>query len=178
MTHFNKSLLLLAAMTLPASAAEFNLGLNDDVVSAELTTKIAYNANAGINYIYSDNNGHLLQVASHLTHDAGAHHLEFGVQYSQLWSDLSPNGGVLAIGGRYAIDLGSKLSWHAAGYYTPSVLAFGKLDGHYEGDTKIQFDLTPTMGFYAGYRYIHFEYDHAKDTTFDSGFYLGMKARF
>ncbi|MGL4476352.1 MAG: YfaZ family outer membrane protein [Shewanella sp.] len=178
MTHFTKPLLLLAFMALPASAAEFNLGLNDDVVAAELIAPIAKNANAGINYIYGDDEGYLLQATTHVTHDAGVHHMEFGLQYSQLWSLTSPDGNMLAIGGRYAVDLGSKLSWHAAGYYTPSVLAFGKLDGHYEADTKVQYDLTPQLGFYVGYRYMRFKYERVADNTFDSSFYLGMKVRF
>lgn len=161
-----------------AAADELDLGVNDNVVSTSLTSQIGDHVNGSLGYIFSDDRGHLAQVGASMTHDAGVHHLEFGANLGHLWANHLPDAAFISLGGKYGLDLGSHLSFHADAYYTPKVLAFSHLDGHYQLGSAIQYDLTPQMGFYAGYRYIRFEYDGGVDRTFDSGFYVGMKARF
>ncbi|MCF1429054.1 MAG: YfaZ family protein [Shewanella sp.] len=159
-------------------ADEFKVGLNDDVVSVDMTSQLMPGLNGSVGYIYSEPEGHLAQLRLALTHDAGAHHLQFGGKLVHVWAEDHPDGTVLSVGGQYGLDLGSNLSWQSSAYYTPSVLAFGDMDGFYELGSGIQYNLTPQMGFYGGYRYIHFEYEHARSETFDTGFYVGVKARF
>lgn len=161
-----------------ANAAEFELGLNDDVVSTQVTTQLMRGLNGSVGYIYSEPEGHLAQAGLALTHDAGVHHLQFGGKLVHVWADNRPDGTALSVGGKYQLNLGSNLYWQNTAYYTPSVLAFGDLEGHYELGSGIGYDLTPQMGFYGGYRYIRFEYEHASNETFDTGFYFGVKARF
>ena len=173
-------LTLLACQFAAAStfATELDLGVNDDVVSAQVTADLNSRLNASVGYLYSDDAGQLLQGALHMKHDAGRHHFEFGAQMSTVWADHSPNGTVIGLGGRYALDLGSNLSFHAAGYYAPSVLSFNDIDGFYQLETKLQYDLNQDMGFYLGYRNIRFEYDNARDATFENGLFLGANIRF
>lgn len=159
-------------------AAELDVGLSDEVLSTELLVSINHNLNATVGYIYSEDEGQLLQSALLMSHDAGAHHFEFGAQYSRLWADNSPNGSLVGVGGRYSLAIGANVSFHASGYFAPSVLSFGDIDGYYEMDSQIQYNVNPNMGFYVGYRYIRFEYDHAKNSTFDDGLYLGAKFKF
>ncbi|GIU09592.1 YfaZ family outer membrane protein [Shewanella morhuae] len=172
------SVLLLSAAALQVNASEFNLGLNNDVVYTELELQLSKDTNAVLNYIYGDESGHIAQGAMHMTHDSGVHHVEVGAQLSQLWADYAPNGSALSVGGRYVLTMGPKISLHAAAYYAPSVLSFGNVDGHYELDSKVQYRVTPNMALYVGYRKIAFEYDHARDFTFEDGVYIGGKYRF
>jgi len=74
--------------------------------------------------------------------------------------------------------MGPNISLHAAAYYAPSVLSFGNVDGQYELDSKVQYRVTPNMAFYVGYRKIAYEYDNARDFTFEDGVYIGGKFRF
>ncbi|AUD61118.1 MULTISPECIES: YfaZ family outer membrane protein [Shewanella] len=172
------SVLLLSAAALQVNASEFNLGLNNDVVSTELELQLNKDTNAVLGYIYADEGGHIAQGAMHMTHDVGVHHFEVGAKLSQLWSDYSPNGSAISVGGRYALSMGPNISLHAAAYYAPSVLSFGNVDGQYELDSKVQYRVTPNMAFYVGYRKIAYEYDDARDFTFEDGVYIGGKFRF
>jgi len=172
------SVLLLSAAALQVNASEFNLGLNNDVVSTELELQVNKDVNAVLGYIYSDDSGHIAQGAMHMTHDAGVHHFEVGAKLSQLWADDAPNGSTVSVGGRYALALGPNISLHAAAYYAPSVLSFGNVDGQYELDSKVQYNINPNMALYVGYRKIAFEYDNARDFTFEDGAYIGGKFRF
>lgn len=107
------SVLLLSAAALQVNASEFNLGLNNDVVSTELELQLSKDTNAVLGYIYADEGGHIAQGAMHMTHDVGVHHFEVGAKLSQLWSDYSPNGSAISVGGRYAPSM--DLIFH----YTP-----------------------------------------------------------
>lgn len=170
--------LLLSAAALQVNATEFNLGLNNDVVSTELELQINKDANAVLGYIYSDDRGHIAQGAIHMIHETGVHRFEVGAQFSQLWADYAPNGSAVSVGGRYILSLGKNITVHAAGYYAPEVLSFGNVDGHYQFDSKVQYRFTPNMAFYVGYRKMVFEYDDVRDFTFDDSVYIGGKFTF
>ena len=159
-------------------AGEINVGLNDKVISTDFTAPLGQNVNGNIDYLYSDDNGHLAELGLHLTHDASIYHFEIGTQLSRLWVKNSKDATVLSIGGKYAIDLGSNLSLQGSGYYTPTVLTFGDADGHYQFDSQFQYNLTPQMGLYVGYRYIRFKFDDFPSNTFENGAYIGMRAKF
>ncbi|MCL1088449.1 YfaZ family protein [Shewanella profunda] len=172
------SVLLLSVAALQVNASEFNLGLNNDVVSTELELQLSQDTNAVLGYIYSDDSGHIAQGAMHMTYDTSVHHFEVGAKLSQLWADEAPNGSAVSVGGRYILSMGPNISLHAAAYYAPSVLSFGNVDGHYELDSKVQYSVTPNMALYVGYRKLAFEYDNARDLTFEDGVYIGGKYRF
>ncbi|MBE7215555.1 YfaZ family protein [Shewanella benthica] len=172
------SLLLLSSISVAANANNFGIGLNDDVISTEINLDLKNNANAVLGYIYSNDGGQLISSAIHVAHDAGIHHFEIGAKYSYAWAENSANGSAIGVGGRYTMELGSNLSFHASGYYAPSVLSFGSVDGMYELDSKIQFQLNPSLALYTGYRNIRLQYDNSNNSTFDSGFYIGGNARF
>jgi hypothetical protein len=180
MTKFRvaASVFLLSAAALQANASEFNLGLNNDVVSTELELQLNKDSNAVLGYVYADEGGHIAKGAMHMTHDVGVHHFEVGAQLSQLWSDYADNGSAVSVGGRYALAMGPNITLHAAAYYAPSVLSFSNLDGHYELDSKVQYRVTSNMALYVGYRKMVFEYDDARDFTFEDGVYIGGKFRF
>lgn len=170
--------LLLSSVSITAHANDFSLGLNDNVISTDLIFELNKHSNASVGYIYSNDGGHLTSGAMHIEHDAGIHHFEIGAKFSYVWAKHSANGSVVGIGGRYAMDLGSNLSFHASGYYAPTVLSFGSVDGQYELDSKVQFKLNPNLALFAGYRNIRFQYDNASNSTFDSGFYIGGQVKF
>ncbi|WP_076407961.1 YfaZ family outer membrane protein [Shewanella sp. UCD-KL12] len=170
--------LLLSSISVTASANDFGISLNDDVISTEMNLNLQNNATASLGYIYSNDGGSLLSGAMHVAHDAGIHHFEIGAKYSYAWAKNSSNGSAIGVGGRYAMALGSNLSFQASGYYAPSVLSFGSVDGMYELDSKIQFQLNPSLALYTGYRNIRLQYDNSQNSTFDSGFYIGGKASF
>ncbi|MBW8185636.1 YfaZ family outer membrane protein [Shewanella nanhaiensis] len=172
------SLLILSSVSVTAIANDLSVGLNDDVISTDLAIDLNKDTNAVLGYIYSNDGGHLTSAAMHISHDAGIHHFEVGAKFSYVWAKQSANGSAVGVGGRYKMDLGSSLSLHASGYYAPSVLSFGSVDGQYELDSKIQFQLNPSLALFAGYRNIRFQYDYADNSTFDSGFYIGARARF
>lgn len=172
------ALLLLASLSLTAQASNLNLGINDDVISTDLQMELNPSANLVMGYLYSNDEGHMVSAAAHMTHDAGAHHFEVGPKFSHYWAKNSSNGSVVAIGGRYSLDLGSNIALKTSAYYAPSVLSFGSVDGQYELDGKIQFQVNPNLGLFAGYRNIRLQYDNSRDNTFDSGFYIGASANF
>lgn len=179
MTKFRiASVLLLSAAALQVNASEFNLGLNNDVVSAELELQLSKDANAVLGYIYSEGRGQIAQGAMHMTHDSGVHHFEVGAQLTQLWADYAPNGSALSIGGRYVLSIGKHISVHASGYYAPDVLSFSNVDGYYQLDSKVQYSIGSNMALYVGYRKMVFEYDNTRDFTFEDGAYIGAKYRF
>lgn len=171
-------LLLLSCASATTNANDLSIGLNDDVISTDLAIDLNKHTNAVLGYIYSNDGGQLTSAAMHVSHDAGIHHFEIGAKYSYVWAKKSANGSAVGVGGRYKMDLGSNVSFNASGYYAPSVLSFGSVDGQYELDSKVQFQLNPGLALFAGYRNIRFQYDHASNSTFDSGFYIGAKASF
>ncbi|MCL1138524.1 YfaZ family outer membrane protein [Shewanella pneumatophori] len=170
--------LALSAVSVNAQATDFTFGLNDDMLSTELQFDVNKDVNASVEYIYADTGGQMLSGAMHIAHDAGIHHFELGAKFSQVWSERSANGNFVGIGGRYAMQLGSNISLHGAGYYSPSVLSFGDIDGSWQFDGKVQYALNPALALFVGYRNIRLQYDHAPNSTLDSGFYLGAKASF
>lgn len=168
----------LCLVSVSAQATDFSLGLNDDTFSTELQVDLNKDVNASAQYIYSDKGGQMLSGAMHVAHDAGKHHIEIGAKFSQLWSKKSQNGNYVGIGGRYAVHLGSNISVHGSGYYSPSVLSFGDIDGSWEVDGKVQYQLNPAIALFVGYRNIRIQYDDVSNTTFESGFYFGGRATF
>lgn len=172
------ALLMLASLSLTAQATNFNLGLNDDVISTDLQMDLNPSANLLMGYLYSNDEGQMFSVAAHMSHDAGAHHFEIGPKFSRYWAKNSSNGSVVSIGGRYSLDLGSNIALKTSAYYAPSVLSFGNVDGQYELDGKIQFQVNQSLGLFAGYRNIRLQYDNSRNNTFDSGFYVGASATF
>ncbi|MXR68762.1 hypothetical protein GNT65_08770 [Shewanella sp. JBTF-M18] len=172
------ALLLLGSLSLTAQANNFNLGINDDVIATDLQMELNPSANMVMGYLYSTHEGHSVSAAAHMTHDAGAHHFEVGPKFAHYWAKNSSDGSVVAIGGRYSLDLGSNIALKTSAYYAPSVLSFGGVDGQYELDGKIQFQVNPSLGLFAGYRNIRLQYDDRPDNTFDSGFYIGASAHF
>ncbi|GIU30647.1 hypothetical protein TUM4644_29800 [Shewanella colwelliana] len=170
--------LLLSSVAVTATANDFNLGLNDDVLSTEIGFDLNKQSNLVMGYIYSDDEGHALSAAAHISHDAGIHHFEIGPKFTHYWANNSSNGGAVAVGGRYSIDLGSNVAFKTSAYYAPSVLSFGSLDGQYEIDSKVQFQLNPALGLFVGYRNIRLQYDDSRNNTFDTGFYIGGSATF
>ncbi|MCK8045600.1 YfaZ family protein [Shewanella sp. 1CM18E] len=170
--------LVLSALSINANATDFTFGLNDDVISTELQFDVNKDVNASLEYLYADKGGQMLSGAMHIAHDAGIHHFELGAKFSQVWSERSANGNFVGIGGRYAMHLGSNISLHGSGYYSPSVLSFGDIDGSWQFDGKVQYALNPALALFVGYRNIRLQYDHAPNSTLDSGFYLGAKASF
>ncbi|MGS0683495.1 YfaZ family outer membrane protein [Shewanella sp. 125m-7] len=170
--------LVLSALSINASATDFTFGLNDDMLSTELKFNVNKDVNASVEYIYADTGGQMLSGAMHIEHEAGIHHFELGAKFSQVWSKRSSNGNFVGIGGRYAMHLGSNVSLHGSGYYSPSVLSFGDIDGSWQLDGKVQYALNPALALFVGYRNIRLQYDNASNSTLDSGFYLGAKASF
>lgn len=179
MTRFRvANVFLLSTFALQVNATQVHFGVNNDVVSTALEVPLSKDTNAVLGYIYADEAGHIAQGAIHMSHDVGAHHFEVGAKMDQLWSDYAQNGSAISVGGRYALSMGPSISLHASAYYAPSVLAFSHVDGHYELDYKVQYRLTPNMALHIGYRKIVFEYDNARDFTFEDGVYLGGQFRF
>ncbi|GIU28858.1 YfaZ family protein [Shewanella schlegeliana] len=170
--------LVLSALSINAHATDFTFGLNDDTLSTELQFDLNKDVNGSLEYIYADKGGQMLSGALHIAHDAGAHHFELGAKFSQVWSKKSQNGNFVGIGGRYAMHLGSNVSIHGSGYYSPSVLSFGDIDGSWQLDGRVQYNLNPALALFVGYRDIRLQYDNASNTSLDSGFYLGAKASF
>ncbi|MFT5788176.1 MAG: hypothetical protein ACI8SJ_000273 [Shewanella sp.] len=170
--------LSLSLVSAQALATDFTLGLNDDTLSTELQVDLNKDVNASVEYIYSDRGGQMLSGTMHVAHDAGIHHIEIGAKFSKLWSKKSQNGNVVGIGGRYAMHLGSNISLQGSGYYSPSVLSFGDIDGSWQVDGKVQYQLNPAMALFVGYRNVRLQYDDTSNATFESGFYLGGRATF
>lgn len=167
------TIILLMGVSLSMQANEINIGLNEHTISTEIELELNKNANAVLGYTYAENGGDLASGALHMTHKAGVHHIEVGGKFSYIWSDKSANGGVIGLGGRYEMELGSNLSLNVAGYYAPSVLSFDHIDGQYEFDTHLKFMLNPSLGVFVGYQNIKLKYDEISNVTFDNGFYLG-----
>ena len=168
----------LGLMALSANATDFNMGINDDVLSADVEMNLNKSANLVLGYLYSNDDGHAVSAAAHMIHNAGIHHFEIGPKFSYYWAKQSQNGSVVSIGGRYSMDLGSNIALKTSAYYAPSVLSFGDIDGQYELDGRIQFQLDPALGLFVGYRNIRLQYDNQSNSTFDNSFYLGVVARF
>lgn len=135
-------------------------------------------ANLVLGYIYSNDDGHSMSAAAHMIHSAGIHYFEIGPKFSHYWAKRSQNGSLVSLGGRYSVDLGSNITLKTSAYYAPSVLSFGDIDGQYELDGRIQFQLNPALGLFVGYRNIRLQYDNRSNSTFDNGFYIGAAAKF
>lgn len=169
---------LALGLSVSTYASELNVGLNDKTVSLDLIAPLAENVNADLGYLYSNDAGHLTQAGLHMTHDVGVYKFALGTKLSRLWAKNNKDATVMSIGGKFIIDLGSNLSFHNSAYYTPTVLAFGDADGHYQFNSQIQYNISPEMGLYTGYRYLRFRFDDAPSNTFENGWYLGLRANF
>ncbi|QYJ87206.1 YfaZ family protein [Shewanella mesophila] len=168
----------LDLMALPANATDLNLGINDDVLSADVEMNLNKSANLVLDYIYSNDDGHAVSAAAHMVHSAGVHHFEIGQSFLTIGPKQSQNGSLLSIGGRYSMELGFNISLKTSAYCAPSLFSFGDIDGQYELDGRNLFQLNPALGLFVGYRNIRLQYDNRSNSTFDNGFYICTAARF
>ncbi|NKF51104.1 outer membrane beta-barrel protein [Shewanella sp. WXL01] len=159
-------------------AGEFDLGLSEHRVSVGLSNSLNQNANLDLGYTYHENKGHLAEVAAHMVHQSGPHHFQVGPKYVHMWHKHAPNGSAVAVGGEYGLSISKNLSLHGSAYYAPSVLSFSNVDGYVEYGAKVQFNLNPNMGLYAGYRYQKLKFDHASSQSFEDGFHIGGAIKF
>ncbi|AZQ09797.1 YfaZ family outer membrane protein [Shewanella khirikhana] len=171
-------LLGLGAVSASASGADVSLGLNDERASVALGAHINPHTRLEGEYLYVDSGNHLLQGAMLFTHNAGPHQFEFGPMASRVWMDNSPNGSMVSLGGKYQLALGNGLALKASGFISPSVLSFSGVDGHYQWSTAVGYELNPNLGFEAGYRQIHIQYDDHRNRDLEDGFYVGANFRF
>ncbi|WP_394128773.1 YfaZ family outer membrane protein [Shewanella maritima] len=159
-------------------AEELTIGLREHAFSAGIGNQISPNANYKLGYLYSEDKGHLADIAVHVTIDNGPHHIEIGPKWVYAWAKETNSGGAIAVGGGYRLMVSNLISLHASAYYAPSVLSFSNVEGYLEYDAKVQLNLSEDFGLHLGYRNKNIDYKKVSEVTFDSGYYLGATLRF
>lgn len=163
-----------------ASAAnEFDIRLNDDVISAGATALITPQAAASVGFTYSEPSGQIGEIGAEMVNPQGVHTLSIGGKYLFSWVDDETDNGAIAFGLKYRLDLAPMLSFRVEGDYSPSVLAFDELDQYSRVDANVNFLAMPTVELFVGWREIRFEFENRSEAyIFEEGMYAGARFLF
>jgi len=181
------ALVMMCSLAAPvAIAAEADLNVNNN--AARLTVEVPVDSNNLLfdgSWLHS-NNGDAVSVAGHVTGKAlsgpGPLKAGIGLRLSYVsYDDVTDEDGVnLGIGGfvRYTLPKYDRFLLGSSLYYAPNVLSFG--------DTKRYLDFTawggyaviPNADIYVGWRKAQGKFDEAGSKNIDSGWLIGVRARF
>ncbi len=181
--------LLTAALTLPAQAAELDITLGNDSIRGEYVApmgrKVADNVSTldlGVLYNEESNADLLLgHLGLMIYGDTGARKANvqagLGGRAILLDADGGYSGLAIALGGMVNgrvpdfNHLGGKV-WL---FYAPDVAAFDDIDGYLEYGVGIDYQLIRQASLIAGYRKLEAENDGPGEVDLESGAYFGLK---
>ncbi|MCM2681017.1 YfaZ family outer membrane protein [Echinimonas agarilytica] len=168
------------AIVLPSvHASELNLELNNDTVTIGFDSKIAPAAEFFTEYSYSTDHGNLLEGGVRAVNVGDIHNFSVGAKAVGLFADKGfDDGYVFAVGGEYGIEIAPQVSLSASAYYSPNVLTSSKLDGYYDWDAKVSYQLMPNLDVSLGYSVVRFDYKRDHHMKFDNSIYVGANYQF
>jgi len=167
-------------------AAEADLNVNNN--AARLTVEIPVDSNNLMfdgSWLHS-NNGDAVSVAGHVTGKAlsgpGPLKAGIGLRLSYVsYDDVTDEDGVnLGIGGfvRYTFPRYDRFLVGSSLYYAPNVLSFGDTDRFLDFTAWAGYSVIPNADIYAGWRRAEGKFDEAGSRNIDSGWIIGVRARF
>ena len=177
-------LLLAGSLT---GAAELDLSVSNDSARLAVSGPVrGDNVQVEGSLLHHQDNGNVLGVAGYLTGAAagGNAPLEAGLGLKLSWIDhdrgLEEDGGALAIGGflRYTLPEYDRFAVGGGLYYAPDVLSFGDVQDHLELSGWASYSVIRQAELYLGWRSVKTDFDDEGEVTLDTGFHLGLRARF
>jgi hypothetical protein len=117
--------------------------------------------------------------------DIGAEQLQltFGPRmYAALLEDENNDVLSLSLGGEARFELTSKLAVAAQAFYAPDILTFGTADSLTDLSARVEYELQPRLGVFAGMRWFEFELiedlDGNDERTLQEEVFAGLSWRF
>ncbi|WP_163933441.1 YfaZ family outer membrane protein [Paraferrimonas sp. SM1919] len=177
MTKMSLVAALVLASTTTYAQTEADIELNDNKVAIAFASTIGENATGSFGFRYNENTGKSLFAELSMAHKANKHQFDIGIRATQFWNRLVDNGSTASIVLGYSYPFTKELSWYAHGLYTPSVLAFGSIDRHHELGSRLQYQFSPKMAVFAGYRNTQLKVNQT-NYEFDDNWFIGANIRF
>jgi hypothetical protein len=176
-------LLLLAGG--PARAVEADLSVNLDAARLALGFPIGNNLLVDGSWLYHDDHGHVVSLGGHVVGAAsGADPLQagVGVRLNYILNDRGSeeDGTALALGGfvRYTLPQYDRISFGGNLYFAPKVLSFGDVEKFYEVGGWAAYSILKDADLYLGWRTVRSDFNDDGTRGMDSGFHVGLRARF
>ncbi len=137
-------------------------------------------------WLHHKDKGDTLSVGAYLTGKAagGNRPLTAGLgtrlYYVHYDAGANEDGTNLTLGGfvRYQFPQLDRLAVGGTLFYAPSVLSFGDSDEFYEFESWVGYSVIRDAEVYLGFRRIKSDFDDGGDTMIDTGFHVGLRARF
>lgn len=169
------------------TAAGVDLNVSDD--AARLTLQFPLPGNNILidgSWLHHTDKGETLSVGGYLTGSAagGNRPLTAGLGTRFYYSDYDKgskeSGSSLTLGGfaRYQFPQYDRVAVGGELFYGPSVLSFGDSDSYYEVGAWVGYSVLRDGEVYLGWRRIKTDFDNDGDTMIDTGFHVGLRARF
>lgn len=182
--------LLLASFLLAgnvAGGAELDLSVSNDSARLSVAGPVrGDNVQLEGSWLHHQDRGNVFGVAGYLTGAAagGNTPLEagLGLKLNGIAHDQGEeeDGGALAIGGfaRYTLPEYDRFAVGGGLYYGPEVLAFGDVEEYLELTGWASYSVIRDADLYIGWRSVKADFKDDGDITMDTGFHLGLRARF
>lgn len=150
-----KLALVLAIIAGPTFADSLSLDLNDDALRLNYQHSLDKNYQTDISWIHVKDLGNTfsggLNLVQKFNNDLTA--LIGGKAIFQQHDDL-PDGTAIAVGGTLRVTpaANKNVAVAASAYYAPNVLSFGDMDNYREFEVRGEYNVSPQLTAYVGYR--------------------------
>lgn len=176
---------LLAASATAAQAVEADLNVNDKAARLTVGAPIGNNILVDGSWLYHADNGHVVSAAGHITGAAsGVDPLRAGLGLRLSWisndRESEEDGMALGLGGfvRYTLPQYDRISFGGTLYYAPEVLSFSDVDEFYEFGVTAGYSVIKDADVYLGWRTMKADFKNDGTERMDTGFHIGLRARF
>lgn len=175
---------LLCAQT---SANELDFSFNADALKLQYFHELpANNLTLDAGWLHHTDNGDVVNIGLHLMDEAssGRNRVDAGLGGKFVYTngDFSGQSGFgFPVGGfvKFTPARMNRLSFRAAAYFAPDILALGDMERYREFDFRVGYNVLRQADVYVGARYARGDYDgQAPDAYFDTGMHIGMSLRF
>lgn len=177
--------LALASTALATRAADVDLNLASNAVSANFTTNLTDTGLQGtLGFIHHTDRADLFDAGADLVGNASpvGSPLIFGVgaKFFYIVPKGADNGEALGVGGHFRWTMPSYNRFALGGelYYAPNIVSFQSVDRFWEGRVTANYQILRNADAYIGYRYVSASFNGSQSVTLDSSVIVGFALSF
>jgi hypothetical protein len=168
------------------SANEFDMRISDDAIHANFSVSDSQSKGQfGVGYFYKNEDEaiNILNLDLHTKGQTAIANLPttVGIGFqANLFKEDEFKGSAIGIGGSVRVNLPEApgISIETALHYAPEVLAFGDSDEFRRFRLQANYRIIENADLSIGYRYLNVGVEDARNHTFESGAFLGVKLSF
>ncbi|MDX1442874.1 MAG: YfaZ family outer membrane protein [Gammaproteobacteria bacterium] len=168
-----------------AAASELDFNVSDEALAIDyMATPTEGGAQGSIGFLRQEDDIVIADLGLHLVDNAGTEQqpVTAGLGGKLFFLDTDvPSGGGIAIGafGRFNLSEANRVAVAGSIHYAPEVTTFSDVEGYWEFDARIEYEVLRNASIYLGYRKVEAEFEGLpRDVTLDSGAHFGMHFRF